>query len=78
MKLLMDTHAFLWFVWDHKNLSSTAKALIADPLNDVYFSAASHWETKASTGKLTLNAPFSTLIEQPLSKKRLQAVADRN
>jgi PIN domain nuclease of toxin-antitoxin system len=70
MKLLRDTHAFLWFVWNHKNLSSTAQALIADPLNQVFFTAANHWEIaiKASTGKLTLTAPFKDFIEQSLTK----------
>ena len=68
MKLLLDTHAFLWFVWGHKNLSSTAATHIADPLNQVFFSAASHWEIaiKASTGKLKLTAPFTDFIEQSL------------
>lgn len=33
MTLLLDTHAFLWFVWDDPQLSATAKALIEDPAN---------------------------------------------
>jgi len=28
MKLLLDTHVFLWFVWSHKNLSAAAQAAI--------------------------------------------------
>lgn len=74
MNLLLDTHAFLWFVWGHKNLSSTALSLISDPQNQVFFSAASHWEIaiKTSTGKLKLNAPFKDLIEQSLAKNNFK------
>jgi PIN domain nuclease of toxin-antitoxin system len=74
MKLLLDTHAFLWFVWSHKNLSRTAQSLIANPLNEVFFSAASHWEIaiKTSTGKLVLNAPFKDLIEQSQAKNNFK------
>jgi PIN domain nuclease of toxin-antitoxin system len=77
MKLLLDTHAFLWFVWNHKNLSSTAQNGIADPRNTVLFSAASHWEIaiKASVGKLKLTAPFKDFIEQSLAKNNFQRLA---
>lgn len=74
MNLLLDTHAFLWFVWGHKNLSGTAQALIADPINQVFFSAASHWEIaiKTSTGKLVLKAPFKDFIEQSMVKNNFK------
>jgi PIN domain nuclease of toxin-antitoxin system len=77
MKLLLDTHAFLWFVSNHKNLSAAAQTAIADPINDVYFSAASHWEIaiKVSTGKLTLTAPFKDLIEQSITKNDFTPLA---
>lgn len=77
MNLLLDTHAFLWFVWGHKNLSGTVQGLISDPLNQVFFSAASHWEIaiKTSTGKLVLNAPFKYLIEQSLAKNNFKPMA---
>jgi len=75
MRILLDTHAFLWFVWNHQNLSSKAQGIIADPLNQVYLSAASHWEIaiKTSTGKLTLTAPFKDLIEQLIEGGKLFA-----
>ena len=77
MNLLLDTHAFLWFVWGHKNLSGTAQTLIADPLNQIFFNAASHWEIaiKTSTGKLILTAPFKDLIEQSLAKNNFKLMA---
>jgi PIN domain nuclease of toxin-antitoxin system len=72
MKLLLDTHAFLWFVWNHKNLSGIARTLMIDPRNEIYLSTASHWEIaiKSSTGKLTLTAPFRDFIEQSMAKNQ--------
>ena len=45
MKLLLDTHIILWALDDNPKLSEQAKALIMDVDNDVYYSAASVWET---------------------------------
>jgi len=44
MKLLLDTHILLWAAQGSEQLSSKAKALIEDPENQLYFSAASLWE----------------------------------
>ena len=44
MRLLLDTHLLLWAVGDSKRLPVEARALLEDPGNDVYFSAASIWE----------------------------------
>ena len=44
MKLLLDTHILLWAAQGAEQLSSKAKALIEDPENQLYFSAASLWE----------------------------------
>jgi len=41
MKLLRDTHAWLWWVLDAPQRSARAKAAIADPGNDAFVSAAS-------------------------------------
>jgi PIN domain nuclease of toxin-antitoxin system len=41
VKLLLDSHAFLWFVWDDPQLSVTAKAAIEDPANRKLVSVAS-------------------------------------
>lgn len=66
MRLLLDTHAFLWFITDDPMLSATAKALIADPSNEILVSPASYWETaiKISVGKYPLHVPFVTFIIQ--------------
>lgn len=54
MKLLLDTHALLWWMADDAKLGEQARELIADPDNDILVSAASLWEivVKARIGKL--------------------------
>lgn len=44
MKLLLDTHLLLWVAGDSKKLSKSARALIEDPQNELFFSALSIWE----------------------------------
>jgi PIN domain nuclease of toxin-antitoxin system len=54
MKLLLDTHALLWWLVDDPCLSANARAAIRDPDNRVLVSSASAWEvaTKHRLGKL--------------------------
>jgi PIN domain nuclease of toxin-antitoxin system len=56
MKLLLDTHTFLWWNTEDPQLSLLAKELIADGQNEIFLSAASAWEIsiKAAKGKLVL------------------------
>ena len=63
MLLILDTHAFLWFVDGAPELPTYARALIEDPANDVQVSIASFWEMaiKASIGKLPLTAGLTAL-----------------
>jgi PIN domain nuclease of toxin-antitoxin system len=44
MKVLLDTHTFLWFVLDDAQLSQSARSVIEDAANDVLVSPASYWE----------------------------------
>jgi PIN domain nuclease of toxin-antitoxin system len=54
VKLLLDTHALLWWLADDDRLGTRARALIEDPINDVLVSLASLWEivVKVRVGKL--------------------------
>ncbi len=54
MKLLLDTHALLWWLTDDPRLSALARDAIADEKNFIFVSAASAWEiaTKQRIGKL--------------------------
>ena len=55
-RLLLDTHALLWWLAEPSRLSPTAHASIGDPKNQVLVSAASAWElsTKVRLGKLEI------------------------
>jgi PIN domain nuclease of toxin-antitoxin system len=44
VNLLLDTHVFLWWDRADKALNAETRALIADPANQVFTSAASIWE----------------------------------
>lgn len=54
MRLLLDTHALLWWFTDDERLSAAARQAIADETNDIFVSAASASEisTKQRLGKL--------------------------
>jgi PIN domain nuclease of toxin-antitoxin system len=60
MRLLLDTHSFLWFIAGTDQLSNSARDLISDFDNEVLLSVASLWEIaiKMSLGKLRLSRPF--------------------
>jgi PIN domain nuclease of toxin-antitoxin system len=70
MRLLLDTHAFLWFVLSDPNLSAAARTLILDPNNTLLLSAASFWELaiKLSIGKYTLPVAYDVFIARELQK----------
>lgn len=65
MRILLDTHIFLWFVDDNPRLSSRFADLIEDENNIVYLSIASLWEMsiKYNLGKLTLKLNYNEFIE---------------
>lgn len=44
MRLLLDTHVALWALTDSKKLKARARAMLMDPANELFFSAASVWE----------------------------------
>ena len=77
MKLLLDTHSFLWFVTSDARLSATALSLIADANNDVLLSPASYWEVaiKVSLGKYPLTVPFETFFTTALTRNNIQILA---
>ena len=56
MKILLDTHIFLWFISGDTKLSTDVRDTIRDPDNEVYLSAVSVWEAiiKYQLGKLPL------------------------
>ncbi len=68
MNLLLDTHAFLWFIDGNTKLSQRARELIEDQANAKVVSVASLWEMgiKISLGRLQLTRPFEELIPRQM------------
>jgi PIN domain nuclease of toxin-antitoxin system len=64
VKLLLDTHTFLWLVEGSPKLSATATAALADPVNELFLSVASVWELAIKTGnkKLALSDPLDVYV----------------
>lgn len=59
MRLLLDTHIFLWFIAGDSRLPRDVEVAIRDPANDVFLSPVSVWEAviKHALGKLPLPQP---------------------
>jgi PIN domain nuclease of toxin-antitoxin system len=82
MRLLLDTHVYLWWLEDHPKLSARARRLITEA-SEVYVSSASIWEAsiKAEIGKLEVDVDelvvqieASGFLELPVSAVHAAAV----
>jgi PIN domain nuclease of toxin-antitoxin system len=64
MKLLLDTHVFIWWDSDPAQLSQPALTALRDPANTIAFSVVSVWEMtiKRQLGKLILRLPLSQIV----------------
>lgn len=69
MKLLVDTHAFLWFAAGDRRLSRRARTAMERNDAELCLSAASVWEIaiKASLGRLTLSSPVDSYIADKMA-----------
>jgi PIN domain nuclease of toxin-antitoxin system len=65
--ILLDTHAFLWWVADDSRLSAKARTTVTNA-DDVFLSVASCWEMaiKVSLGTLTLSQPVDRFVAEHL------------
>lgn len=74
MKILVDTHCWLWFLLTPERLSDAALDALADASNEVYVSAAVAWEIviKHGLGRLPLPAPAAQYVPE-----RMVAVGHR-
>ena len=77
MRLLLDTHTFIWFVTNSPRLSPSAKALIEDEFNEKLFSTASIWEMaiKHSLGKLRFDLPLTTFLKQQMVQNSMDVLS---
>ncbi|WP_263352335.1 type II toxin-antitoxin system VapC family toxin [Acidicapsa acidisoli] len=73
MKILLDTHIFLWWTQNDSRLQSVHRDAIRLPENQIYVSAASAWEIgiKRKIGKLA----FAGSIADAIAKYRFEALA---
>ncbi|WP_373063096.1 type II toxin-antitoxin system VapC family toxin [Gemmatimonas sp.] len=71
MRVLLDTHALLWWLAGDEQLSARARQTIAHPTNDVFVSAASAWETttKHRLGKLPGAGPLAVDFQREIEQQ---------
>jgi PIN domain nuclease of toxin-antitoxin system len=72
MKLLLDTHIFLWWVSGDPQLSATARQALRDPANDRYLSSVTGIEIaiKVGLGKLKIGGPLDQTLQEGMAKLR--------
>ncbi|WP_017718074.1 type II toxin-antitoxin system VapC family toxin [Kamptonema formosum] len=87
MRLLLDTHTFLWYISDSPHVSESAREHIDNEHNQILLSAASVWEMaiKHSQGKLNLTMSFEVFVllqlrmndfrQLEIQKRHIDAVA---
>lgn len=71
MRVLLDTHALLWWALDDPRLSGRSREAIGDPRTTVLVSAASAWEiaTKARLGKLPAAEALAATLRDYLAEQ---------
>jgi PIN domain nuclease of toxin-antitoxin system len=79
VRVLIDTHVFIWYVQNSERLPRLVTALINDGRNDVLFSIARVWEMaiKQSTGKLNLGVPYASFIEEQMRLNNMELLPVR-
>ena len=76
MRLLLDTHAFLWWISDDERLPPAARALMADRDAELLWSAASSWEVAIKYGndRLPLPSPPARFLSEQLALNRVTSL----
>ena len=82
MRLLLDTHVFLWWLSDDPKLGARERAIIVDGLSLVHVSAASFWEIsiKAALGRIDVGdtdlvgeVEANDFVELPITARHVLA-----
>jgi PIN domain nuclease of toxin-antitoxin system len=70
VKLLLDTHTFMWWDSQSARLSQTALAALQDPANERVLSVVCVWEMviKGQLGKLTFRLPIDQLVAEHVAR----------
>jgi len=74
VKLLFDTHVFLWWTSSPERLPSTVVEQLCSPQSELYLSAASAWEVriKEQLNRLNLSEPWQTIVDREVTQNGLQ------
>lgn len=74
MKLLLDTHSFIWWDEDPSKLGAASRRACSDPNNELVLSTARVWEIqlKRMVGKLTLSKPLRQWLEDQTRQNGLE------
>lgn len=77
MRILLDTHIFLWFISGDAQLSTDVRDAIRDPDNEVYLSVVSVWEVivKYQLGKLPLPEHPGTYLPKQRNLHQIASLA---
>ena len=77
MRILLDTHIFLWFISGDTQLSTDVRDAIRDPDNEVYLSAISVWEAIVNyqLGKLSLPEHPETYLPKQRDLHQIASLA---
>lgn len=77
MKLLLDTHIFLWYITADSRLPTGFQNEIRNPANQVYLSVISLWEciVKYNLGKLPMPTPPETLLPAQRDQHKIANLA---
>lgn len=77
MRVLLDTHIFLWAITNDSRLSVEHGAIFLDERNELLLSTVSIWEIliKSGLGKLALPKPGVAYISRQMEKNRVQPLA---
>lgn len=77
MRLLLDTHVWLWMQAAPRRLGEQATALVSDPSNTLLLSAASSWEIaiKYALGRLDLPEPPTSYVPDRMRRNGVEGLA---
>ena len=70
MKVLLDTHAFLWWINQHERLSGAAKDAIDSPHTDTFVSVVNAWEIviKAKVGRFRMPGDLVPFLREQIAE----------
>ncbi len=76
MRVLLDTHAFLWWINDDARMSERAREVFSDGDSELMFSVASSWEMaiKMGLGKLTVSGELGSYLSTRLAENAMEVL----